>query len=528
MNKLRVGWYYRLGGLLLIVSVLIACGGNAPATGGQPVVTIVTPAHGSVFAPGTAVNVQVTATGGVARVELLVDGQSAQSASAGDPNQQVFNGTWTATTAGAHTLTVRAFNAANISGEASVAIVVSGEGGTTLAAEGGPTATNSAGAGPTATGQCAPSAVYVRDVTIPDGTVLPAGQAFVKTWLVRNNGNCAWPDGAVLALVSGEAMGPVTQVPLPAAEAGAEVQVSVNLQAPTTPGQHRGQWRGKLGDGTAFGGAVTVVITVPGPTTQVPPTATTAPLVFNPPFPGGMSVDVSWSDNGLFIRAEANDSRVGQQNGDGIVRVEFAIEDLKGNLLATKTEMQKPYCFFGEADGECTAAESGTQEFRWRNGLPIREGWYFVRAVAYTQDNRIQVDEKPVNVVFPTDGLVTFFVDIDSPGSEVDAQFAYQASPSGEGIDSETGEGILRVEMYVEDYKGKKVSAQPETNTHYCGFGGGDNGSPCPVFNFQQRNFRWPKGDPINPTQYVLRVIAYAQDGRIAANTQVMQINSLR
>jgi hypothetical protein len=44
-------------------------------------------------------------------------------------------------------------------------------------------------------GGCTLNMAYVADVTIPDGTVMTPGNAFSKTWRVRNSGTCKWKDG---------------------------------------------------------------------------------------------------------------------------------------------------------------------------------------------------------------------------------------------------------------------------------------------------------------------------------------------
>ena len=44
---------------------------------------------------------------------------------------------------------------------------------------------------------------YVADVTVPDNTQLDNGEAFVKTWRVRNAGTCDWPEDTVLAFSGG-------------------------------------------------------------------------------------------------------------------------------------------------------------------------------------------------------------------------------------------------------------------------------------------------------------------------------------
>ncbi len=50
------------------------------------------------------------------------------------------------------------------------------------------------------------NAVYLSDVTSPDGTVLAPGEAFVKTWKFQNTGTCAWDEDYVLTFVSGKDM----------------------------------------------------------------------------------------------------------------------------------------------------------------------------------------------------------------------------------------------------------------------------------------------------------------------------------
>ena len=49
-------------------------------------------------------------------------------------------------------------------------------------------------------------AVYVSDVTIPDGTVLAPGEEFVKTWKFQNTGSCAWSEDFLITFTNGEDM----------------------------------------------------------------------------------------------------------------------------------------------------------------------------------------------------------------------------------------------------------------------------------------------------------------------------------
>jgi hypothetical protein len=102
-----------------------------------------------------------------------------------------------------------------------------------------PTNTNTPAA--TATPTC-PQALFVTDVTIPDGTLLNPGETFTKKWRIRNTGQCAW-NGYNLVFDSGESMnGPATK-PIGAVNPGQEVDLEVNLTAPNTPGNYRGYWR---------------------------------------------------------------------------------------------------------------------------------------------------------------------------------------------------------------------------------------------------------------------------------------------
>ncbi len=126
---------------------------------------------------------------------------------------------------------------------------------------------------------------FVSDVTIPDNTPVTAGQAFTKTWKVRNAGSCAWDAGFKFAFTGGEQMGGAT-VTLPSAvAAGAVYDISVPMTAPNKSGTLRGNWRMSTAAGQFFGDEVYVQVVVGGGTgptnTGAAPTAgatsTTAP-----------------------------------------------------------------------------------------------------------------------------------------------------------------------------------------------------------------------------------------------------------
>lgn len=121
------------------------------------------------------------------------------------------------------------------------------------------------------------NSVYINDVTIPDGTVMTPGQTFTKTWLVLNNGTCAWNTTYKFNFISGEAMGSSSVAVPSAVPAGQQVQLSVDLTAPTTAGDYTGWWKLQNDKGEYFGNGYSVVIKVSGATaTSTAPTNTPA------------------------------------------------------------------------------------------------------------------------------------------------------------------------------------------------------------------------------------------------------------
>ena len=94
---------------------------------------------------------------------------------------------------------------------------------------------------PTPTPSCRDEALFVEDVSYPDNTHLMAGEKFTKTWKIKNNGTCKWTD-YIVAFVSGDRMDAPDSVSVPETEAGSEVQVSVDLSAPSEDGAYTGNF----------------------------------------------------------------------------------------------------------------------------------------------------------------------------------------------------------------------------------------------------------------------------------------------
>lgn len=99
--------------------------------------------------------------------------------------------------------------------------------------------------------------INTLDVTIPDGTPIPAGQEFTKTWKIKNTGICTWDTNykAIFSYGSppNEDMD-AQPIPLTALVApGQEADVSVQFKAPSTPGEYIGYWQMVNAKGVPFG-----------------------------------------------------------------------------------------------------------------------------------------------------------------------------------------------------------------------------------------------------------------------------------
>ena len=79
----------------------------------------------------------------------------------------------------------------------------------------------------------------IGDVTVPDGTEVPTGSRFVKTWEFRNSGTVPWVDRSLRREGSfgpGDGCRTAETVPVPDTGPGQSVRVSVEVRAPDEPG----------------------------------------------------------------------------------------------------------------------------------------------------------------------------------------------------------------------------------------------------------------------------------------------------
>ncbi|NDJ74981.1 MAG: peptidoglycan DD-metalloendopeptidase family protein [Chloroflexi bacterium] len=106
---------------------------------------------------------------------------------------------------------------------------------------------------------------WVADVTVEDGEQLQPNESVVKVWRLRNTGTTVWGAGYTLQHVSGHALNAPSNVPLPAAEPGQTVDVSVTLRAPRVPGLYNSTWQGRNARGQLFDQQIFTLIDVIDP-----------------------------------------------------------------------------------------------------------------------------------------------------------------------------------------------------------------------------------------------------------------------
>jgi hypothetical protein len=117
-------------------------------------------------------------------------------------------------------------------------------------------------ASPTATPPCTDSLAFIKDVTVPDGTVVSPGASVEKQWLVQNNGTCNWDERYRLKFVGGLEMGAASEQALYPARAGSQATIRMTFIAPNDPGTYNTAWQAFDPNGRPFGDAIFMEIIV--------------------------------------------------------------------------------------------------------------------------------------------------------------------------------------------------------------------------------------------------------------------------
>jgi len=97
------------------------------------------------------------------------------------------------------------------------------------------------------------NAIWVADVSVQDGTEMSPGQAFEKTWRVKNTGTCTWTEAYKIAFGYGENMNGQARALAWAVAPKEEIEVTVVFAAPLTAGNYQSYWRMVNPAGVNFG-----------------------------------------------------------------------------------------------------------------------------------------------------------------------------------------------------------------------------------------------------------------------------------
>jgi len=158
-----------------------------------------------------------------------------------------------------------------------------------------PTATPQAQ--PTATPKPCNQSVFISE-TVPDGTVMSANESFTKSWRVKNIGTCTWNPNYRLIFYSGNQMGGPNSIKLNKYIApGEQVDLLVNLKAPSETGTYTGYWRLQAEDGFRFGQVYTTIKVAGAPFAVTSVKLSASPASFNGTCPVNVLIKANISTN---------------------------------------------------------------------------------------------------------------------------------------------------------------------------------------------------------------------------------------
>jgi len=110
----------------------------------------------------------------------------------------------------------------------------------------------------------ATNARFVQHVTLDrSGSVVAPGQKFVKIWRMRNEGNAPWSEHTTLAFMGGDPLSAPRVVLIGSVAPGVEMDIAVDMVAPSAPGRYVSYWRLCGPDGVSFGHRLWVEVVVP-------------------------------------------------------------------------------------------------------------------------------------------------------------------------------------------------------------------------------------------------------------------------
>ncbi|CAG1011518.1 partial Thermophilic serine proteinase, partial [Anaerolineae bacterium] len=210
------------------------------------------------------------------------------------------------------------------------------------------------------------NAAFLSHITFPDGTVVSPGQSLIKTWRLRNTGTTTWDVGYQLVFISGEQMNAPSAVDVPNTAPGSTADISINLTAPTSQGEHTGYWRLRNPQGTYFGLKIRVKINVSdgtggGGTGEISLTCLDCPAIVSPGYtfrPTIRATVHSGQLQGVNLRGDH------LLNTDGNLFGAHPLIAITGNTIVNPNQS---YNFTFSQDHPLRAPDTpGTYESKWR------------------------------------------------------------------------------------------------------------------------------------------------------------------
>jgi hypothetical protein len=117
---------------------------------------------------------------------------------------------------------------------------------------------------------CENDVVFLRDVSIPDYTVIERGDTFVKIWRIRNSGTCTLTPAYRVSFSQGNPLEwqalPITDIVPP----GEETEVSITVQSPDYPSIYQAWWQVADENDEKFGDMLALRFEAPEPATDIP------------------------------------------------------------------------------------------------------------------------------------------------------------------------------------------------------------------------------------------------------------------
>lgn len=105
----------------------------------------------------------------------------------------------------------------------------------------------------TSEAQCKDNLTFIKDESIPDGTVIQPGASIDKRWEVQNSGTCNWGEGYTIQLIGGSDMGVASPMSLFPARSSTNTTIQIEFFAPKESGNYRSAWQAFNPKGEAFG-----------------------------------------------------------------------------------------------------------------------------------------------------------------------------------------------------------------------------------------------------------------------------------